>query len=157
LAAALRDLVRAETVEPDLGTDFFGEHELPPPVGTPESADWAFWCWVDSQDRIPVDPDWAINKTRVPDAWAFSESQGSTSRGAGIVVFQPDTGVVPQHVEVPPNAHLQAGAVNFIEPGQPPVDPMTHGGNLGHGTGTSSVLASPEDHKIRGAAPNARL
>jgi subtilase family protein len=157
LAAALRDLVGAETVEPDAGTDYFTEPDQPPPPGAPESADWVFWCWVDPIQQAPTEPDWAVMKTWIPEAWAFSQAQGKTAKGEGAVIFQPDTGVVPEHVEVPPHAHAHPSAANFVEVGQQPIDPMTGGGNPGHGTGTCSVAASPEDGRIRGAAPKATL
>jgi serine protease len=67
VAAALRRLAGAETVEPDLGTDYYDWDRRPPPPGSPESADWAFWCWADDGDQ-PDDRDWAIAAIGAPAA-----------------------------------------------------------------------------------------
>ncbi|OAI84708.1 S8 family serine peptidase [Pseudomonas putida] len=155
LARLLREVTGADTVDPDLGSDYFtDEHNLPDP-GT-EAFNLTFWCWA-GDDEMPKDPDWAIVKTRTPETWKYSEQQGRPSRGEGIRVFQPDTGVVTWHSEIPPGLYNNPGAVNLVELGQPPIDPMTGGNNPGHGTGTSSVVISPEGGKMRGAAPKATL
>lgn len=155
IARALRDLTGAETVDPDLATDYYDSDRPPPPAAAPESADFAFWCWAKDDDK-PGNPDWALIDTKVPEAWAFSEAQQRPSRGQGIRVFQPDTGVAA-HPELPANTQADPGAVNLIETGSPPLDPMTGGGNPGHGTGTGSVVASPVGGAMRGTAPNATL
>ncbi len=159
IARVLRDLTGADTVDPDLGSDYYeGDVEagaLPPGDGR-EGADAAFWCWAGDADK-PADADWAIVATRVPQAWKYSDDAGRPSRGAGIRVFQPDTGVVASHPELPPGAANNPGAGNLLEPGKPPIDPMSGGSNPGHGTGTGSVVASPEGGVMRGSAPRATL
>ncbi|MEA3292073.1 MAG: DNA/RNA non-specific endonuclease [Pseudomonadota bacterium] len=157
IARYMRDVTGARTVDPDLATHYFDSDDTPPPEGAAESADWAFWFWVDPDRHAPDDADWAINKTLVPEAWTASEAQNRPSRGSGIVIFQPDTGVAPTHTELPAGIHLDPRAANFIEPGTPPVDPMTGGGNIGHGTSTASVAASPTAGALRGSAPDASL
>ncbi|MFN3641329.1 MAG: DNA/RNA non-specific endonuclease [Gemmobacter sp.] len=155
-ARALRDLTGAETVEPDLGSDYFDDdRSTAPPEGSAESADWAFWCWVkETQQNLPSHPDWAAAKARVAEAWAFSAAAGRPARGRGIVIAQPDTGVA-KHREVPDAWKDDPKGANFVEGGRP-VDPMT-GGNDGHGTATGSVAASPEAGAMAGSAPAARL
>lgn len=159
VARAINTLLAAETVEPDLATHYYDSDTLRPSEGSAESANWAFWCWVNEDDPAnqPTDKDWAINKTRVPNAWAFSESQGKPSKGKGIKIFQPDTGVVPTHKEMPPKVAKNPLSANFVEGGKSPVDPMTGSGNLGHGTSTGSVAASPVAGLVRGSAPEAML
>lgn len=156
LARAIRALLGAISVEPDLDTRYFDADPELAPEGTAESADFTFWCWAGDDDK-PDDPDWAVKKVGLPDAWARSDAEGRPARGAGIVVFQPDTGVVPTHPELPPEIHSDPRAANFVEPGTPPVDPMQGGSNPGHGTGTGSVVASPASGSLRGAAPEATL
>lgn len=153
VAAALRKEIEATTVEPDLGTDYFQPEQAPPAAGAPEGVDWTFWCWA---DQGPTDRDWALKSTRVPEAWAFSEAEGKPVGGDGIAIFQPDTGVVVGHTELPAGVADDPRAANFVEGGKP-IDPRNSGGNPGHGTGTGSVVASPLEGAMRGAAPRATL
>jgi len=159
MARAMRDILGAETVDPDLSSGY-GEADPTgpaPPVGSPESADFAFWCWVpDKAENLPADPDWAMTMTRTRAAWAMSVAANRPAKGAGIVIAQPDTGIVPTHSELPPGLINDPLAVNLVELGQPPVDPLD-GGNEGHGTATGSVAASPEAGAMSGSAPAARL
>jgi serine protease len=152
VAATLRRALDAETVEPDLGTDYFQPEPPLPAEGAVEGIDFTFWCWA---RKLPADADWAVKKTHIPEAWQFAQAQERPVAGAGIVVFQPDTGVVDTHTALPPGVVLRPGAANFVEPGQPPIDPRTGGGNPGHGTATFSVIASPAAGSMRGAAPAA--
>jgi serine protease len=73
------------------------------------------------------------------------------------LVFQPDTGVVLQHIELPPKIADDPRAANLVEPHLRPVDPMKSGLNPGHGTGTASVVVSPEGGSMSGSAPLATL
>ena len=159
MARAMRDILGADTVDPDLSTGYSeADPSGPAPEdGSPESADFAFWCWVpDKAENLPADPDWAMTITRTRAAWALSAAAGRPAKGAGIVIAQPDTGVVPTHPELPPTLINDPLAVNLVEPGRPPVDPLD-GGNEGHGTATGSVAASPESRAMSGSAPAARL
>ena len=157
VATRLRDLLDAETVEPDLGTNYFECDCEHPDPGAPESADWTFWCWADPEKNRPADQNWAIAKSRVKEAWEFALSKGRAVKGQGVLVFQPDTGVVPRHEELPANADADPRAANFVEMGERPIDPMRAGLNPGHGTGTASVVASPEAGVMAGSAPLATL
>lgn len=159
MARAMRDILGAETVDPDLATGYSEADPsgTAPEEGSPESADFAFWCWMpDKAENLPADPDWAMTLTRTRAAWALSTAAGRPAKGVGIVIAHPDTGVVPTHSELPPGLITDPLAVNLVEPGQPPVDPL-NGGNEGHGTATGSVAASPESGAMSGSAPAARL
>ncbi len=153
VANAVRGALGAATVEPDLGADHYdwdGDHD----VGAgPESADHAFWCWAPDQDA-PQNLDWALRKLGLFNAWA--ESPAGRGKGAGIRIFQPDTGVVSPHGELPDGLLDARGARNFVEPGKAPRDPMT-GDNPGHGTATGSVIVSDAAKGVIGAAPVASL
>lgn len=153
VAAVLRRALDAETVEPDLGTDYFQPEPVIPAEGAPEGIDFTFWCWARD---LPGDENWAIKKARIPEAWQFAQDQGRPVGGAGSVVFQPDTGIVDTHVALPPGMAHRPGAANFVEPGQPPIDLRRGGRNPGHGTGTGSVIASPGG-SMSGAAPAATV
>jgi serine protease len=156
-ATRLLDLLGAETVEPDLGTNYFEcDCERPDP-GTPESADWTFWCWADTEKDKPADRNWAIDKSLVREAWEFAASKGRAAKGKDTLVFQPDTGVVLQHAELPPGVDSDPRSANFVEGGERPIDPLKSGQNPGHGTGTASVVASPESGAMMGSAPLAVL
>jgi lambda repressor-like predicted transcriptional regulator len=157
VAAHLRRVTGAEVVEPDLGTDYFQCETLDsPPPGSPESADWARWCWAGADD-LPNDRDWAFQLLRTADAWAYSRQSGRPSEGAGILVFQPDTGIIDRHVELPDRLYADPRAANFVERGsREALDPARRG-NAGHGTGTASVIISSAAGRMRGVAPAASL
>lgn len=155
VASALRAALGAAVVEPDLGTDYYLEDGLPDRPGT-ESLDIAFWCWAPESAK-PVDRDWALAKTAVREAWALAAAQGRPSQGKGIVICQPDTGVVSAHLELPANIAQDPRSANFVECGKVPEDPMRNGLNPGHGTGTASVVASPSAGTMTGSAPEATL
>jgi serine protease len=158
LAATLQDALGAVAVEPDLGTDYYAEEPAPgaSPPGL-ESADLAGWCWADPEEDKPTDADWAMRRVNVREAWAMQPAPGGASRGRGILIFQPDTGIVPGHVELPPDLATHQSAGNFVEGGSDATDPRTGGSNPGHGTATASVAVSPESGEMAGAAPEATL
>jgi lambda repressor-like predicted transcriptional regulator len=156
VARLLRQVTGADSVDPDLASDYFLDDACTPSPGI-EGIDFPFWCWADDEKDLPDNPDWAMIKTHTPGAWAFSEQQNLPSRGEGIRIFQPDTGVVRWHSELPEGLENDSSALNLIEPGNPPVDTMSDGRNRGHGTGTASVVVSPEAGNMRGAAPRAKL
>jgi serine protease len=110
------------------------------------------FCWADPEPGLGKL--WAIEAMRVPQAWAFAEARGRPSRGEGIVVAQPDTGITK---------HAELKGVTLVSPrnllgGKPndPTDPLPKTGNPGHGTSTSSVVISPESLEISGSAPLAK-
>jgi subtilisin family serine protease len=93
-----------------------------------------------------------VLKIRAPQAWAFSEAQGRSSRGDRIVIAQPDTGVIPhRHLDVT----RRRPSFDFIDGDTDPTDSLDHRGNPGHGTGTGSVAVSGELEQMWGAAPRA--
>lgn len=153
VANALRAATAAATVEPDLSTNYYQDDVRSPDPDSPESANWAFWCWA---KQLPMDPDWAVKQIRATDAWDFSRQLGRPHGGQGIVVFQPDTGVVATHTALPSGVADDPRAGNFVEPGNPPIDLLARGANKGHGTGTGSVVVG-RGTAMRGSAPEATL
>ena len=110
------------------------------------------FCWADPEPALGKL--WALEAMRIPQAWAFAEERGRPSRGAGIVVAQPDTGITK---------HAELKGVTLVSPrnllsGKPndPTDPLPKNGNPGHGTSTASVLLSPASLDISGSAPEAK-
>ena len=79
------------------------------------------------------------------------------SKGAGIVIAQPDTGVAA-HDEIDASMFAVEQSYDVLDDDPDPTDPLTQGtANPGHGTGTASVLCSPEAGQIAGAAPLAKV
>lgn len=110
------------------------------------------FCWAEPEPALGKL--WALEAMRVPQAWAFADARGRPSRGAGIVVAQPDTGITK---------HAELNGVTLVAPrnllnGKPndPTDPLPKTGNPGHGTSTASVLLSPVSLDIAGSAPEAK-
>jgi serine protease len=147
------DLVGAE---PDLPTAFFPEHGAPQAGAFLDGAMSGFppGCWVEPEPALEATPAWAIDRMHVPAAWVFSEQSGRPSRGEDIIVAQPDTGITP-HVELVGVAFVPG--FDVIDDDNDPTDPLTEPGNPGHGTGTASVLVSPDSYVVTGSAPAARL
>ncbi|QYN39139.1 S8 family serine peptidase [Pseudonocardia sp. DSM 110487] len=138
--------------EPDLPTAFFPEKEEAGGAGRESVGGFPPGCFAPEEPAIEADPRWALRAMRVPDAWGFSQAQQRPGRGAGVVVAQPDTGVTV-HPELAGVA--VAPGRDIIDSDDDPTDPLT-GGNEGHGTGTASVLVSPESLVMAGTAPLAR-
>ncbi|MXP66019.1 hypothetical protein E0493_21990 [Roseomonas sp. M0104] len=156
LAAALKEAIGAAVVEPDVGSDYYAE-EIPEDAIGQESADLAFWCWASDTKNRPRNPDWALVDTGVREAWSMQPQPGGAAQGKGVVIFQPDTGVVSAHVELPPGLVDDARALNLVESTARPEDPRSGGSNPGHGTATASIIVSPPDGQMSGAAPGATL
>jgi hypothetical protein len=91
---------------------------------------------------------------RVQAAWA-----NSGSRGAGILVAQPDTGITA-HPELSGALDLARGR-DLVDNDPDPTDPLTKRwwwmDNPSHGTATASVVVSREPRTITGSAPDATL
>jgi subtilase family protein len=135
------------TAEPDLPTGYYtGEAD----DGEESVGSFPPGCFVPGEPAL--DPRWALDRLRVPEAWAFSTSLGRPSQGAGSVVAQPDTGVVTDHPEL--RGVLRVAAANTLDGGGDPTDPRS-GRNPGHGTGTASVLVSSDELAVSGSAPRA--
>ena len=153
-AYALADQFGLEAAEPDLPTPFFPEP--PPSTDRMDPAreglfDDPLGCFAPPQPELA--DDWALNRMRVPDAWALSDALGRPARGLGVVVGQPDTGVTP-HAELA--GMMTVPGRDVLDDDDDPTDPLLHFGNPGHGTGTASVLASPAPGRVTGAAPLSR-
>ena len=120
------------TAEPDLEEEFFNAHESAIVGG----------CWADDADE-PQDRGWALRSLRVPEAWAFSESEGRPTGGEGILIGQPDTGVA-DHLELA-NALRIDLSYDFVSDRAGAEDPLYASepwDNPGHGTATASVVIS---------------
>lgn len=155
MARLIRNVCGADTVDPDLGTHYY-DWDGAARDGSVESVTSYFSCFH-GEDRANVsDPDWANNKTRVPEAWQFSQSHSRPSHGKGVDIFHLDTGLVPTHAELPADLVKHARAKNFVEPGRAPEDVLSKG-SPGHGTGTASVAGSPSSGKVNGSAPAATI
>lgn len=96
----------------------------------------------------PNDPFWAAASVRADKVW-------DRTRGAGVVIAQPDTGVA-DHQAI--NAGLDISKAFNVMTNKPgAVDPLKKGsGNPGHGTATSSVVIG-NANGIRGVAPEAKV
>lgn len=110
-------------------------------------------CWAQEQGGLPVR--WALESIRAPQAWEYATSKGRPTRGAGVLIAQPDTGVTK---------HDELQGITFVAPrnllgGKPndPTDPLSKTGSPGHGTSTASVAVSPETLAMSGSAPLAQL
>ena len=146
--ADARGLIRAE---PDIGSRIYAD---PPPPGVevrPEAADvLGPLCWVDAD--TPTDKRWALETMGVLRAWVRFPS-----RGEGILIGQPDTGIA-EHREVDRAALDLDRAADILDGDKDPTDPLTPGtANPGHGTGTASVVISREAGVMVGSAPEAML
>jgi serine protease len=145
---ALADALDLVSAEPDLGTDFYVDPESSTLDPTVETAAITGLCWVSGSP--PPDRRWALEKTGVLSAW-------SRSKGLGIVIAQPDTGVA-LHDELDGTVLAPEQSYDILDGDPDPTDPLTPGtANPGHGTGTASVLCSPESGQMSGAAPLAKV
>jgi serine protease len=146
----LADELGLRTAEPDLPTPFFPEED--PPSGgdlVAEKIRFPPGCWVDGEPALA--DRWALDRVRAPEAWAFSRQQGRPDRGRGIVIAQPDTGVV-RHRELADVVRFRE--YDILSRDNDPTDPLD-GRNPGHGTGTGSVVVSREGRRVVGTAPAA--
>lgn len=149
-AHRLTEAFDLEGAEPDLPSDLFpeaaaGEGDL----AFEDAGGFPLNCFAADEPALPAA--WAIDAIKAPAAWAFSEQNGRPARGRGIVVAQPDTGVVRHSelvdiISVPGFDVLAdtAGAIDRLD-----------GQNPGHGTGTASVVVSGPAGKVTGSAPAA--
>lgn len=104
-------------------------------------------CWAPEKE---LPPKWAIESIRAVPAWALSQ-------GRSAIIAQPDTGVAT-HPELLDALDLSK-AFNVLNGSSDPTDPLTDEmGNPGHGTATSSVVASrvgTATKGVTGSAPEA--
>ncbi len=149
IAADLREELGLVACDPDLGAAAYVEPQPETPSAT-EGVVLDATCWV--QGAPPEPKTWALDTTRVTQAWAMSPGKGK-----GIIVAQPDTGV-SDHAELLDTAFDFTKSLNLVDGGTAPTDPLAKKmSNPGHGTGTGSVVASGENGQVRGSAPKATL
>lgn len=158
---ALTETLEVAAAEPDLPTDFFPEEpsffrkEPPaaPDVGLRQESLGGVLggCWVAREPHLDARPGWALETIRAVQAWQVSAAQGRPSRGRGILIAQPDTGITA-HAEL--RGVNSASGFDFLGDDHDPTDPLT-GANPGHGTATASVAVSPPMLRVTGSAPDA--
>lgn len=145
LAAAL-DLV---SCVPDVAPGWREGDELG--RAAPESIDGIVWNLCKSHQAAPTDPLWAARMVKADLAWARYGTQGE-----GIRIGQPDTGVA-DHKELD-GALDTASGLDVILGGGPPTDPLSPSmASPGHGTATSSSIASRPSGRMVGTAPGATV
>ncbi|WP_046865998.1 S8 family peptidase [Microvirga massiliensis] len=153
------------TSEPAIPSTFYPE-EPNHKIGIRSVDDISGTCWTPEEDAADLDPHWATKRIKAPEAWAYSSAQGRPAKGAGISVFQPDTGVVGHydangtlrlHRELENSSIDLSRAADIIDQDPLPIDPADYGWSSGHGTGTASVVVSREANAMVGAAPAATL
>lgn len=145
---ALADALHLTSCEPDLGTPYFSDPEEPDPAAAESTRIVGALCLADPPP--PVDRSWAITNARIDRAWTLS-------RGEGIIIAQPDTGVA-MHDELRPEHLGLDRAIDILTGQAAPTDPLRAGmANPGHGTATGSVAAGRTEGRIAGAAPAATL
>jgi serine protease len=154
-AQAIAVRFRLPVVEPEI---FHGVMPADPALAAPddlESATFPPGCWVEEDKGLETQKSWALARMNVPAAWAHSQSLGRPSKGKGIVIAQPDTGITV-HAEL--RDVDRAAMFNLLEPDRPldATDPLSPSGNPGHGTATASVVVSLEAGDVTGSAPLAR-
>jgi serine protease len=95
----------------------------------------------------PEDRGWAARSVRAPQVW-------DRTKGAGILIAQPDTGVAA-HPAIDPG--LDMAHAHDVMTGQAgAADPLRTGsGNPGHGTATASVIIGRST--VQGIAPEAKV
>lgn len=154
-AYALCSYFELTAAEPELYTGFFNDE----PDGDISSAELESLglkstCQAPENASLENEKAWAIRLTRTRDAWAYSEAQGRATKGKGIVIAQPDTGITT-HPEL--ESVQYATGVDLLLGKEGAIDPLGYVGSPSHGTGTASVAVSPELGFIVGAAPAATL
>ncbi|NHZ64082.1 S8 family serine peptidase [Massilia genomosp. 1] len=147
LSYALCDALHLVSVEPDLGTDFYVDPE--DPIGAlRETAFVEPLCQVSTV--APEDRLWSLRTIFAQAAW-------KKSQGAGILIGHPDTGIA-KHRELEGDMFDLARGLDLIDGSNPPEDSLRSGmANPGHGTATSSVIASRHEGNIDGVAPLATI
>lgn len=154
-AYALAEAFDLKQAEPDLPTDFFPQPSRSSATKDPvEESVGGLGCFTPAQPELNDRPRWALNAMRVAEAWSFSVERQRPDRGAGIVIAQPDTGIT-NHPEL--TGVAQRAPRDILGRDDNPTDPLEDGPlqNPGHGTGTASVVVSPESRVVAGSAPRA--
>ncbi len=105
-------------------------------------------CWSQVNSSLP--PAWVADRLNVHEAW-------EKTRGAGVRIAQPDTGVAAHHL-IDNILDLRNAFDAFTGKAGEATDPLDPSmGHPGHGTATSSVIASRHSDIVLGIAPEATL
>lgn len=150
MASELAQRLGLVSCVPDVGATFVVDPDPEHPITESAIGDaiLRFTCLAADNPALPKL--WAPESIRADKAWA-------RTKGAGIVIAQPDTGIA-SHPELDPGAFDLSKAWNVLSNSADPTDPLSSGlGNPGHGTATSSVAISRVTGEISGAAPEATL
>jgi serine protease len=135
---------------PDIGATFVVDPDPEHPISESAAGDQILRITCLAADDASLAKVWAIENIRADVAWA-------KTKGAGILVAQPDTGIA-RHPELDATAFDLSKAKNILDNSNDVTDPLQSGlGNPGHGTATSSVVVSRTSGSISGAAPEATL
>lgn len=93
----------------------------------------------------PPDPAWHLRAMRIPEAWALPPGPGGQSKGAGVVIAQPDTGYAP-HGDIDMGDYDLAHDLNLLDGSDDARDTLgpelAHLRYPGHGTSTASVAVT---------------
>ncbi len=148
VAQDLCDALDIASVTPEIRPPYRDVLAVPPLT---EGLGDVIWALCTSKAASPKAADWARKLMRVDRAEARFGVDGR-----GILVAQPDTGVA-DHVEIQSGIDRAKGW-DFVADRPGPVDPLSPKmGSPGHGTGTSSLVASRRSHVVTGSATGATL
>lgn len=151
LSATAQDLVDALDLSgcsPDIDPPW---HPIDERDAAAESVSGLIGAFCNSDAAPPNDPRWAVKMIRAEEAWTKFGT-----RGEHVLVGQPDTGVT-DHRELDSAIDLAKGH-DFVGGSASPIDPLSSSmSSPGHGTATSSVVASRETRSIVGSAPGATI
>lgn len=147
VAAELVDRLEVQAVIPEASESYPVEGPEPESL-TIESA------LVKANCQSPVDEslekDWVAKFLGLETIW-------QSNRGAGITIVQPDTGVA-SHAELEGALDMDRAFDAFTETVGDATDPLADNmTNPGHGTATSSVIASLHSGSVLGVAPSASV
>jgi hypothetical protein len=135
---------------PDIGATFVVDPDPEHPITESAAGDAVLRITCLAAEDPALPKSWAIESLRADRAFA-------KTKGAGIVIAQPDTGIAV-HPELDAAAFDLSKAKNILDNSSDPTDPLRSGlGNPGHGTATSSVVISRGAGQISGSAPEATL
>ncbi|WP_376964168.1 S8/S53 family peptidase [Azospirillum sp. A26] len=148
-AHELADALQLVSCTPDVDPGWRTDVESDP--SAPESVRTAVERSCRSPAPAPEDALWATKAVGADEAWAAFET-----RGEGIRIGQPDTGVT-DHPELQGAVDIGNG-IDVIAGEGPPLDPLgSHMRSPGHGTATSSCVASRPAGGVLGSAPGATV
>jgi serine protease len=149
IAYDLADRLNLVSAEPDAGTGFYIDPETHPGDDHLEFATVLSPLCM-APGAPPPDRRWPLRSAGILGAW-------EKSKGAGILIGHPDTGIAA-HAELDASVFDMSLAADILDGDADPTDPLLPDmANPGHGTGVASVIASPESGSIAGAAPQARI